>query len=96
MPDVALLVELVGNLVAHNAAALVEASEAHDRELSDELRRPQRWLRAGQALHARRDSRATRRVRGQSARAELGHWPIRREDFAHREALMRLLSEAPS
>jgi len=45
MPDVALLVELVGNLVAHNAAALVEASEAHDRELSDELRRPQRWLR---------------------------------------------------
>jgi len=52
MPDVALLVELVGNLVAHNAAALVEASEAHDRELSDELRRPQRWLRAGQALHA--------------------------------------------
>ena len=40
MPDVALLVELVGNLVAHNAAALVEASEAHDRELSDELRRP--------------------------------------------------------
>lgn len=36
MPDVALLVELVGDLVAHNAAALVEASEAHDRELSDD------------------------------------------------------------
>lgn len=51
MPDVALRVELVGNLVAHNATALVEASEAHDRELSDELRRQQRWLRAGQALH---------------------------------------------
>ena len=70
MPDVALLVELVGNLVAHNAAALVEASEAHDRELVEFEANP------------REPSWGTGRF------AE--------KDFAHRKALMRLLSEAPS